>query len=187
MILFINACVRNASRTKRIADAVLSKLNEPYEEVKLEELDFARVDEAFLALRDGLIAASDFSAPMFSLARQFAQADRVIIAAPYWDLSFPSALKQYLEQINVLGITFRYTPQGMPEGLCRAKELIYISTAGGAFVPEDFGFGYVKALCEGFYGIKKTRLIMAKGLDIVGTDAEAIINECIEKIQRGEI
>ena len=41
---------------------------------------------------------------MFDLAKQFAEADEVIIAAPFWDLSFPAALKQYFEQINVLGI-----------------------------------------------------------------------------------
>ena len=60
---------------------------------------------------------------MFELARQFAAADQIVIAAPYWDLSFPAALKQYFEQINVLGITFAYTPEGVPKGLCRARKL----------------------------------------------------------------
>ncbi|MBR5948566.1 MAG: NAD(P)H-dependent oxidoreductase [Clostridia bacterium] len=182
MILFINACVRGESRTKLLASALLEKLNEPYEEVRLEDIDFPKVDEAFLHKRDGLIAAEEFSAPIFAPARQFARADKIVIAAPYWDLSFPAALKQYFEQINVLGITFRYTEEGFPEGLCRAKELYYVSTAGGSFVPEEFGFGYVKALAEGFYGIKNSRLFIAKGLDIVGADAEAIVEECIREI-----
>jgi len=183
MILFINACVRKASRTKLLADALLETLGEPYEEVRLEDIDFPKVDEAFLNGRDRLIAAEEFSAPMFDLARQFAEAERIVIAAPYWDLSFPAALKQYFEQINALGVTFRYTDEGFPEGLCRARELYFVSTAGGSFVPEEFGFGYVKALAEGFYGIKETRLFMAKGLDIVGADAEAILENCLKEIR----
>ena len=44
---------------------------------------------------------------MFDLARQFARAEIIVMAAPYWDLSFQAALKQYLEQVNVVGITCR--------------------------------------------------------------------------------
>ena len=36
----------------------------------------------------------------------------IVIAAPYWDLSFPAVLKTYLEQINVLGVTFDYSDDG---------------------------------------------------------------------------
>ena len=182
MILFINACVRSGSRTKRLADALIEKLNEPFEEVRLEELELPKVDEAFLAKRDGLIESGCFEAPLFDLARRFAGADRIVIAAPYWDLSFPAALKQFFEHINVLGITFRYTESGFPIGLCRASTLYYVSTAGGSFVPEEFGYGYVKALANSFYGIKDTRLIIAKGLDIAGADAEKILDECIKGI-----
>ena len=98
-----------------------------------------------------------------------------MIAAPYWDLSFPAALKQYFEQINVLGITFRYTPEGFPAGLCRAGRLYYVTTAGGSYVPEDFGFGYVKALAQDFYGIPEVRLVKAVGLDLDGADPAAIM------------
>ena len=90
----------------------------------------------------------------------------IVVAAPYWDLSFPAALKQYFEQINVLGITFKYSAEGTPIPLCKAKELIYVTTAGGAFVPEEFGFGYVKALAQGFYGIPDVRQVREVGLDI---------------------
>ena len=99
----------------------------------------------------------------------------VVIAAPFRDLSFPAVLKQYLEQINVRGITFFYTPEGLPAGLCRAKRLTYVTTAGGDFFPEEFGAGYVKALAQNFYGIPEFRLLKATGLDIIGADVEAIM------------
>ena len=180
MILFINACVRKESRTLRLADHILSGMNEPYTEVRLKDIDFPATDEAYLAMRDRLIAEKNTSDPMFSLANQFAAADRIVIAAPYWDLSFPAVLKQYFEHINVLGVTFEYTPEGFPKGLCRAKELIYVMTAGGCFVPEEYGFGYVKALAQSFYGIPEVRLVQAVGLDLVGAYPEQILMESMK-------
>lgn len=182
MILLINACVRKESRTKRLAECLLSKLDGDVAERNLSETVFPSADEAFLKKRDSLIAAGDFENPLFEMARQFAEADQIVIAAPYWDLSFPAALKQYFEQINVLGITFLYTPEGFPKGLCKAKKLYYVMTAGGMYVPEEFGFGYVKALANGFYGIEDVKLIKAVGLDIAGADAEGIVQECLRSI-----
>ena len=139
-VLFINACVRKESRTRRLADRVLAVLDRPVEEIRLHELRFPVVDEAFLKRRDRLIAEGGFSDPVFDPARGFAEAETVVVAAPYWDLSFPAALKQYFEQINVVGVTFRYTEEGVPVGLCRADRLIFVTTAGGCFAPEEFGF-----------------------------------------------
>ena len=114
-VLFINACVRTDSRTERLAYRLLEKLEKPCVEVRLEEIAFPVADEAFLQRRDRLLSDGKFGDSMFDLARQFAAAEEIVIAAPYWDLSFPAALKQYLEQINVVGITFRYTEEGVPE------------------------------------------------------------------------
>ena len=93
-------------------------------------------------------------------------------------------LKQYIENINVLGITFEYTPEGFPKGLCRAGRLYYVMTAGGGYVPEQYGFGYIKELAQSFYGIKDVKLIKATGLDIYGADEEAIMKEAMEEIEK---
>ena len=183
MLLFINACVRADSRTRRLADCLLSALDEPATELRLTDISFPPVDEAFLLERDRLLAARNYDHPMFTLARQFAAADTIVIAAPFWDLSFPTALKAYLEQINVVGVTFRYTPEGVPEGLCRARKLYYVTTVGGDFFPEAFGFGYVEALARNFYGIPDIHLIKATGLDIWGANVEEILRACEEEIQ----
>ena len=181
-ILLIDACVRAQSRTKRLSDCLQRQLHGDVETLHLEEIDFPKVDEAFLRQRDALIAAGHFEAPMFTLARQFAQAEQIVIAAPYWDLSFPAALKQYFEQINVLGVTFEYTIEGTPRPLCRANRLFYVTTAGGVFVPTEFGFGYVKALAQSFYGIQDVRLIQAAGLDIDGADEERFLQKAMAEL-----
>ena len=72
-ILFVNACVRKDSRTLRLTHKLLDKIGQPYDEVKLEEISFPIVDEAFLRMRDSLIAAEDFANPVCDLARQFAE------------------------------------------------------------------------------------------------------------------
>lgn len=182
MILFVNACVRKQSRTLRLARRFLSRLDGEVEELCLHEIDFPVADEAFLEKRDCLIAASDYDDPLFDLARQFAAADEIVIAAPYWDLSFPAALKQYFEQINVVGITFAYTPEGIPKGLCKARKLYYVTTAGGNYIPWEFGYGYVKALAQGYYGIPEVEQIQAVGLDIAGADGEEILREAMDKL-----
>ena len=174
-ILYVNACVRKESRTKRLAEKLLSRLGEPYEELCLEKIAFSSVNEEYLNKRDQLISAGDFQNPMFALARQFSKAETIVIAAPFWDLSFPAVLKQYLEQINVVGITFKYSENGTPIDLCRASRLFYVTTAGGHYVPKEYGFGYIKALSQNYYGIQDVRQIVAVGLDIYGADADAIL------------
>ena len=131
MILYVNACVRKDSRTKQLAEYLLSKLDGEITEVRLSEISFPLQDESFLYRRDQLLADKRFDDPVFDLARQFAAADQIVIAAPYWDYSFPAALKQYLEQVSVIGVTFYYTPEGIPKGLCQAKGLYYVTTTGG--------------------------------------------------------
>ncbi len=175
MILFINACVRKESRTYRLAKELLDSLDGVIKEVRLENVQFPVVDEDFINRRETLKNAGKYDDPMFSLGRDFADADTIVIAAPYYDLSFPAMLKQYFEQINVLGLTFTYSESGIPQGLCKAKNLYYVTTAGGPILSDEPGFGYVKALANTFYGIEEVHQIKAEGLDVIGADVEAIL------------
>ena len=97
-----------------------------------------------------------------------------------WDLSFPALLKLYIENISISGVTFKYTESGIM-GLCKAKKVYYVSTAGGTFVP-NFGYEYIKALCNVMYGITEVKLFQAEGLDVWGNNVDAILNETSTKI-----
>lgn len=59
-ILYINACIRQESRTKRLAEKLLLKLGESYEEIRLDEAVFPVVNEEYLCKRDQLISKGDF-------------------------------------------------------------------------------------------------------------------------------
>lgn len=187
-ILFVNACVRENSRTLDIAKIVLEKLNNAYTEVNLQKTDLKPLNRESLDIREKLILQNDFSDTMFSLAKDFAVADTIVIVAPYWDLAFPALLKIYLEQITVSGITFRYA-KGVPQGLCRAKRLIYVTTAGG-IIYDNFGFEYVKALAQKLYGIAEVLFFKAENLDIDGNDVNDILRRAksdAEKTLRGVV
>ena len=179
--LFVNACVRENSRTQELAECVLAKIGGAFEEVRLYETDLVPLDVAGMKERDAAHAAGDFSAARFELARQFASCETIVIAAPYWDLMFPAVLKMYFEAITVNGLTFAYGENGIPYGLCQAKRLIYVTTAGGPIVM-NFGFDYTCALAKSFYGIRDVRCISAEMLDIRGADAEAILRRAKEAI-----
>ena len=182
MILFINACVRKESRTKQLADYLISRLNDRVEEVRLEDISFPVTDEVFLHKRDELIGLGRFDDPMFTLARQFAQADTVVIAAPCWDHSFPASLKQYIEQISVTGITFRYNEKGIPVGLCKGSRLYYVTTAGGVIFDKAYGYGYIDFLARSVFGIKKAGCFTAENLDLDWADVDSIMNKAKEYI-----
>ena len=183
MILYINACTRKESRTERLAKSLLKRLGGAWEELKLSEEDLRPLSEERLARRTELIERRDYSDPMFRLARQFQQADEIVIAAPYWDLSFPAILKLYLENIYVTGLVSEYTETGRPHGLCRARKLWYVTTAGGPYVP-DFSYTYIRTMAQDYFGIPEAELIAAEMLDVRGYDAESIVESKIREIEQ---
>ncbi|MBO7303425.1 MAG: NAD(P)H-dependent oxidoreductase [Clostridia bacterium] len=181
-ILFINACVRENSRTRELAEVLLERLDGEIDEVCLSELSMPFLDLDGIDKRDTAAKNNDFSDPAFDFAKQFAKADIIVVAAPYWDLMFPAILKAYFENITVTGITFHYSEEGRPESLCKAKVLHYVTTSGGFIGENDFGFSYVKALAKGFFEIPQIKRYTAEGLDIFGADSEKIIREAKRKI-----
>ena len=162
--LFINACVRENSRTLVLAGNILKDIPGEIIEVDLNHETIAPLNRDLLEKRESLLCDGNTDDPMFDYAKQFAQADEIVIAAPFWDLSFPAILKTYIERITVSGITFQYIGD-TPHGLCKAKRLTYITTSGGSIFV-DFGYEYIKALAKNFYGIPETKAYRATNLDI---------------------
>ena len=178
MILYVNGCPRDGSRTDRLARKLLNKLGD-YEEVNLENEHFIPMDGERLEYRTRLIDQNNYSDPIFDYAKQFAAADTIVIAAPFWDLSFPAELKVYIENIYVTGIVSKYGADGRPEGLCKAKKLYYVTTAGGPY-DSRYSYDYIQDLALNYFGIDETMLIQAEMLDIFGNDPEKILAECME-------
>ena len=180
MNLYINCCTRAESRTDRMAKLVLKKLGDKYEEVKPGPEGLTYLDEERLNKRTALIEKGDYDDEMFKYARQFAEADNIVIGAPYWDFSFPAELKLFIENIYITGLVSRYNEQGIPEGLCKARKLYYVTTAGGPFDPR-FSYDYIKEMATLCFGIGEVELIKAENLDIFGNDPEQLLIEAEKK------
>lgn len=183
MVLYINCCVRDESRTHRLANALLSSLGGDYTELELYKEKPRPLDKESLNKRTALIEKGDYSDKMFDFAKQFAAADTIVISAPYWDLSFPAVLKNYIENIYVTGIVSAYGEDGMPVGLCRATKLYYVTTAGGPY-DSTYSYGYIESLAKNFFGIPETALVKAEMLDIAGNNAEEILAQAISLLDK---
>ena len=123
-ILFINACVRPQSRTLELAKSLLEKTEGEIQRLDLYDTQLKPLDAQGIAFREQASKEQDFSNEVFDLAKQFANADTIVIAAPYWDLLFPAVLRTYLETVCVSGLTFRYTQEGVHLGFAKLKRLI---------------------------------------------------------------
>lgn len=178
--LIVDCCIRGGeSRTRQLLDAFCASLDDEYVQTRLdlqaENLRYFTQD--YLDERQKLLEKGELTHPRFRYAHQFAQADLIVIAAPFWDLSFPALLKVYIEQISLDGITFT-TETGALTGSCRAERLVFLTTRGGFYTgdAQEMGSRYLDAL-HTFFGIGAYSCIAADGMDVQGFDGKASL-EC---------
>lgn len=183
-ILFVDATISPDSRTREIAVHLVRKLNGNVQKLKLIEEDIPKSCFELIDFRTKASGQGDFSSSYFKYGKQFRDADYIVIAAPYYDLSFPAVLKSYFEAITINKLTFRYTEEGYPEGLCKGKKIYYVTTSGGPYLNPEFSSGYVKALTCGMLGVKEFKCFAAENLDIIGADVDMIINDAKEAVNR---
>lgn len=177
----MDACVRGqVSRTARLAEVFLAECKRLLPDAavtvqRLNEMNLRPIDAPTLAMKEALCDRRAWNDPFLAAAAAFQEADIVLIAAPYWDLSFPSLLKIWVENVYVRNLTFRYENDRCI-GLCRGRESVYITTAGSPIGENDWGAGYMKAVFAAL-GIPGFTAIRAEALDLEGRDAEAIMRE----------
>ena len=143
--LFINSCIReDDSRTYKLALAFIEKLNERHpkaiiDEIRLMDLDLKPYLYSDIKRRDELISKNEFNDPMFKYANQFKDYDFIILATPFWDLSFPSILKVYIEKLCVNNLTFKYE-NNEEYGLCKLSKFMLTATSGGERIDNKLNY-----------------------------------------------
>ena len=163
-LIYINACMRAGSRTGRIASAIIKELGRKYE---VETIDLTQnlypiADNTTLEDRNNGIVPEEHVV----LARKIAAADRIVIAAPFWDMSFPSALKVFFENMSLFGVTFDSNDKEC-YGLCNAEKVMYITTRGmdiSTGDPLEQATPYIKALSH-LWGWGELTVISAQNMD----------------------
>ena len=182
-VLFINGCVRGKqSRTLKIAKSYIESLKE-HCDIELIERNLCEENISFLSNKNFNETTGELKLESDCLlAKEFASADKIVIAAPFWEFLFPVILNCYIEMVSVVGITFTYTAEGSV-GLCKADSMAYIYSAGDNLKDEDkISEKYIQRLSK-LYGIPKFATISAKGLDIETNCADTIVNDICDKIK----
>jgi len=163
-IIFIDACMRAGSRTKRIAERIIEELSGRYriETIRLGEAEYPVVDNRILEERNNGTVPKAHA----ELAGRIAAADRIVIAAPFWDMSFPSALKVFFENMSLFGITFDSNDKEC-YGLCKAEKVMYLTTRGmdiSTGDPLEQATPYIRALSH-LWGWGELTVISAQNMD----------------------
>ena len=182
-LVYINACIRGEeSRTGKLADAMLEVLGERYDitEINISNMDLGCItaEECVGRKKNGIPDEDQHYGNLI------AQADRIVVAAPFWDMSFPAVLKVFIEHMCAPGLTFKYNPDGSIHKICKAEKMLYITTRGGfteTGTPLEQGSSYLKAICW-LWGIPEFETIAVTGTDVyTPEEVEKRINEEIDK------
>ena len=105
-LVIVNACVRQAdSRTLRIAEPIIEVLTKRYETLRYNLPEMEGIVPITPELFDER-GRGEIPAWALEAAKAIAAADRIMIVAPFWDMSFPAALKCFFEQTSLFEVTF---------------------------------------------------------------------------------
>ncbi|EGR2713508.1 FMN-dependent NADH-azoreductase [Vibrio parahaemolyticus] len=135
----------------------------------LPVLDFAvatalRATEDLSQEQQAVVDLSD------TLIEEVKAADTLVIAAPMYNFTIPTQLKNWIDLIARAGVTFNYTENGV-QGLIEGKKAIVVTTRGGIHKdsPTDNVTPYLRTVL-GFVGITDVEFVYAEALNM-GEDA----------------
>src|SRR6266850_4001414 len=181
-ILQVNSSARReASHSTRLASRLVQRLRDADPEATLVVRDLNNVphpvqDEAALGAlftpadqrtsqQAARVALDD------ALIAEIQAADVVVLGVPMYNFGVPAPLKNWIDAISRVGVTFRYTEKG-PEGLLKDKRVYVALTRGGKYrnTPADTQVPYLKMVFT-FLGLTDVVFVYAEGLNL-GADAE---------------
>lgn len=117
---------------------------------------------------------------------EFLAADVIVIGAPMYNFSIPSALKAWIDRIVIAGKTFRYSASG-PEGLAGGRKVVIASTRGGFYGEDsgradfDFQEDYLRHIFN-FIGVRDIEFVRAEGLGVGPEQRAKAVNEAHAEI-----
>ena len=164
-LFYIDSCIREeVSRTKKIATPIINKLKERYdvETLVINELNLTIVKKDLVNKRTNGIIDPE----VLSWADKVSKADRIVIAAPFWDMSIPAALKSFIELCSIINVTFASDDKTC-FGICNCKKLLYITTRGMNIKTNselDQATPYLKAISY-LWGLGEVSVVSAYNLD----------------------
>jgi FMN-dependent NADH-azoreductase len=130
-------------------------------------------DIAFLSERDLYDMMQADKGEFANYVDQFLQHDKYVIAAPFWNGSFPAIFKAYLDRIITVGKTFSYTDEGIKPILSGRPSLFFMARGGvyseGPLAEFEFGWRYWQAIATTFLGLD-TKAHLLEGTEVFAAE-----------------
>lgn len=176
-----------ASHSIQLAEALLRDLRSAYpgstvKTVNLVEKQFPHLEEVHLA---GFFTPAEQHTSLHKEAlrhseeaiQDILEADILVIGAPMYNFSIPSALKAWIDHIVRRGVTFSYSEKGV-EGLVKGKKVYLVESSGGIFSEgmlkeKDFVEPYLRWIL-GFIGLTDITTLRVEGTAIPGMMEQAM-------------
>ncbi|MDP4299379.1 FMN-dependent NADH-azoreductase [Leptothrix discophora] len=176
-ILQVNTSARTAtadagSLSSRLAAEVVERVLAAHPGASLTVRDLARqphpvLDEAAL---QALFTPAEQRSPEAAarvaqddaLIAEIQAADVVVIGSPMFNFGVTAQLKNWIDAIAKVRVTFQYTATG-PEGLLKGKKVYVVATRGGIHreLPSDTQVPYLRQVL-GFLGMTDVEVIYAE-------------------------
>lgn len=181
-ILQINSSARaENSHSTRLANIIVERLNAAQPQAALTVRDLGRTPHPMLdetALQALFSPAAQRTPEQAArvalddaLIAEIQAADVIVLGVPMYNFGVPAQLKNWIDAIARVQVTFRYTDKG-PQGLLTGKKVYVALTRGGLYrnTPNDTQTPYLQTVF-GFLGMTDVRFVYAEGL-AMGADAE---------------
>ena len=137
-----------------------------------------RGGDELTARQQEMLALSD------ELVAELKAHDTLVIAAPMYNFSIPTQLKNWIDLVARAGVTFTYTENG-PKGLVEGKRAVLVTTRGGVHKngASDHVVPYLKTVL-GFIGIDEVETVYGEALNMGPEANEQGISEAKQSIEQ---
>lgn len=199
-ILLIN-CHPDYTNTKSASNILLARAIELLKRLQISKFELLELyNKANPIPQIGAKGFKEEDKPIHrNLLNQFKEADIVLFFTPLHNYNVTSKTKDYIDNLLIVNETFKYTHEGL-KGLLDPHKIVALIVASGSDFTHYFEYHnldiaprYMRAILS-VMGIDYMKLIRAEGMDIIGNDRQAIIEnasnelhffiqDTIEKIQ----
>ena len=126
-----------------------------------------------------------------TLVAEVMQADRIVFAVPVYNFNLPAQFKSYLDHLARAGVTFRYTPEGVPEGLIKGKQVFVLTARGGKAegTPSDTMTPYLRQMLS-FLGMNDVNFIAAEGMamgEVAALEGVTVAKQRIDELLQDSV
>jgi len=174
-LVILSSILGERSNSKQLADHLIARIkaSNPASAIKVRDIGAQPIPyfdgntagalftpaESRTVEQQRLVELSD------SLVAEVMEADRIVFAVPVYNFNLPAQFKSYLDHLARAGVTFRYTSEGVPEGLVKGKQVVVLTSRGGKAegTPSDTMTPYLRQMLA-FLGMTEVTFIAAEGM-----------------------